>query len=230
MSNVDLKFFGDVQQALETESDRKEEIRLKVREFDRTARQLTAKLNLVHADPKGPVPEVAFDLLKDSVHGLAKLIPEHQFYKYCDLWSRSMQQAIFLVVFKYYLDTETLAPISVIEDAIGFKVDTDNTLNEFHIQLEDVLHSYISLINELSRLAVNAVTVGDYVRPLRLSRFVKDVSAGFQMLNLKNDMLRKRFDGIKYDVKKIEEVVYDITLRGLQEEGQAAKRPKLEDK
>lgn len=86
---------------------------------------------------------------------------------------------------------------------------------------------------------------------MRLSRFVKDVSAGFQMLNLKNDMLRKRyslddthgisfranlrpfcgrFDGIKYDVKKIEEVVYDITLRGLQEEGQAAKRPKLEDK
>lgn len=84
-----------------------------------------------------------------------------------------MQQAIFLVVFKYYLDTETLAPISVIEDAIGcrcrimnsktwkckfkltrhaaVKVDTDNTLNEFHIQLEDVLHSYISLINELVR-------------------------------------------------------------------------------
>lgn len=25
-----------------------------------------------------------------------------------------------------------------------------------------------------------------------------------------------RFDGIKYDIKKIEEVVYDITLRGLQ--------------
>jgi hypothetical protein len=24
-----------------------------------------------------------------------------------------------------------------------------------------------------------------------------------------------RFDGIKYEVKKIEEVVYDITLRGL---------------
>jgi hypothetical protein len=28
-------------------------------------------------------------------------------------------------------------------------------------------------------------------------------------------MLVYRFDSIKYDVKKIEEVVYDITLRGL---------------
>lgn len=27
--------------------------------------------------------------------------------------------------------------------------------------------------------------------------------------------IKNRFDGIKYDVKKIEEVVYDITLRGL---------------
>lgn len=35
------------------------------------------------------------------------------------------------------------------------------------------------------------------------------------MLNLKNDGLRKRFDALKYDVKKIEEVVYDIKIRGL---------------
>lgn len=33
--------------------------------------------------------------------------------------------------------------------AVVVKVDTDNSLNGFHIQLEDVLHSYISLINEL---------------------------------------------------------------------------------
>lgn len=34
-------------------------------------------------------------------------------------------------------------------------------------------------------------------------------------MNLKNDNLRKRFDALKYDVKKIEEVVYDLSLRGL---------------
>ena len=35
------------------------------------------------------------------------------------------------------------------------------------------------------------------------------------MLNLKNDNLRKKFDGIKYDLKKVEEVVYDLSIRGL---------------
>lgn len=36
-----------------------------------------------------------------------------------------------------------------------------------------------------------------------------------RLLNLKNDALRKRFDGLKYDVKRCEEVVYDLTIRGL---------------
>jgi hypothetical protein len=47
--------------------------------------------------------------------------------------------------------------------------------------------------------------MGDYERPLVISRFVKELSIAFQILNLKNDNLRKRFDSIKYDVKKIEE-------------------------
>jgi GMP synthase PP-ATPase subunit len=34
-------------------------------------------------------------------------------------------------------------------------------------------------------------------------------------LNLKNDILRKRSDGIKYKVKEVEDVVYDLSLRGL---------------
>lgn len=66
-----------------------------------------------------------------------------------------------------------------------------------------------------SRFATNSVTHGDYDRPLQISRFVSDLSSGFRLLNLKNDGLRKRFDALKYDVKKIEEVVYDISIRGL---------------
>lgn len=66
-----------------------------------------------------------------------------------------------------------------------------------------------------SRLARNSVTLGDYRRPLQISQFIKDVHAGFQILNLKNDALRKRSDGIKYRVKDVEDVVYDLSLRGL---------------
>jgi broad-specificity NMP kinase len=108
-----------------------------------------------------------------------------------------------------------------------------------------------------SRLAVNAVTLGNFDEPIKISIFVKDLFTGFSMvnsvalrpfpslnltfllqsnqLNLKNDTLRRRFDSLKYDIKKIEEgneatlfdfvdndssstmciVVYDVSLRKL---------------
>lgn len=69
-----------------------------------------------------------------------------------------------------------------------------------------------------ARLAVNSVTAGDYSRPLRISAFINELDSGFRLLNLKNDSLRKRYDGLKYDVKKIEEVVYDLSIRGLNKE------------
>ena len=50
---------------------------------------------------------------------------------------------------------------------------------------------------------------------MRIAKFVGDLDSGFRLLNLKNDSLRKRFDGLKYDLKKVEEVVYDVTIRGL---------------
>lgn len=59
------------------------------------------------------------------------------------------------------------------------------------------------------------MTYGNYSRPCEISKFVAELNAGFRLLNLKNDSLRKRFDALKYDVKKIEEVVYDLSIRGL---------------
>jgi hypothetical protein len=117
--------------------------------------------------------------------------------------------------------------------------------DHFKLTTEDYLHSVISLVNELvsilsflfvsialdrsltniiilylsprkqARLCPNSIVNSDFELPLRISKFSKEIHAGFGLLNLKNDSLRKRFDGMKYDIKKMEEVVYDISLRGL---------------
>lgn len=64
-------------------------------------------------------------------------------------------------------------------------------------------------------MTTNKVTLGDFEMAVRISSFVRDLHAGFQLLNLKNDILRKRVDSVKYDVKKVEDVVYDLSLRNL---------------
>ena len=85
----------------------------------------------------------------------------------------------------------------------------------FHFTIEEYLLSLTDFTPELARLATNAVTLGDFELPMTISAFVKDIFAGFQLLNLKNDILRKRADAVKYDVKRVEDVVYDLSLRGL---------------
>lgn len=85
----------------------------------------------------------------------------------------------------------------------------------FHITIEEYLLAMTDMTEELSRLAMNAVTLGDVELTVRISAFVKDLFAGFQLLNLKNDILRRKVDGVKYHVKKVEDVIYDLTLRNL---------------
>ncbi|GAB5588426.1 hypothetical protein Unana1_03326 [Umbelopsis nana] len=215
MTSLEHQVFEQIQLRLEEETARKDEIRQIVRELDRATRVQIATLNRVHADPTGPVPIVEFEPLREQLQALNNLVPETQYYKYCDLWRGTLQQILFLVAFSTYLKSERVPTIAEFEDALKLKVDINNELLGLHIPYEDVLQSFISVANELSRLAVNSVTSGDYERPRRISSFVKELMAGFQLLNLKNDNLRKRFDSLKYDLKRIEEVVYDVSLRGL---------------
>ncbi|KAL6084877.1 hypothetical protein STEG23_038017 [Scotinomys teguina] len=92
----------------------------------------------------------------------------------------------------------------------------------FHLDVEDYLSGVLILASELSRLSVNSVTAGDYSRPLHISTFINELDSGFRLLNLKNNSLRKCYDGLKYDVKKVEEVVYDLSIRGFNKETAAA--------
>lgn len=113
-----------------------------------------------------------------------------------------------------FLDQGALITLAEVGSFLSIPVNLKDT-DAFHVTIEDYLLALTGTIDELARLVVNAVTLGDFSRPLQISRFVKDVHAGFQLLNLKNDSLRRKSDGIKYAVKKVEDVVYDLSLRGL---------------
>ncbi|KAL1770982.1 translin isoform X1 [Sigmodon hispidus] len=121
--------------------------------------------------------------------------------------------------FVVYLETETLVTQETVTEILGIEPDREKG---FHLDVEDYLSGVLILASELSRLSVNSMTAGDYSRPLHISTFINELDSGFHLLNLKNDSLRKRYDGLKYDVKKVEEVVYDLSIRGFNKETAAA--------
>ncbi|KAJ2516503.1 Translin-1 [Coemansia sp. RSA 2049] len=219
---MDIQVFVDLQDTFDQESSLFDAIKEAVRELNKMCRIGAAKLSKAHSVAQSQTGEVLADIrpqinnIKQKFSALAELIKPVTFYKYHDMWTFAVQNACALVAFTIYLEHSRLATPDDIHELLGFNVNTANSdISEFVFTLEEYLHGTISLFSELSRLAVNAVIVGDVKRPQEISAFASELYAGFQLLNLKNDALRRRFDSIKYDIKKIEEVQYDLRVRGL---------------
>ncbi|KAJ2002845.1 Translin-1 [Coemansia thaxteri] len=219
---MDVQVFIDLQDRLDLESTLREDVKDAIKELNKTCRLASAKLAKAHSVPKSQTREIidavapSFQAIRKCISTLVGLVEPVAFYKYHDMWSNAVQNACALVVFAVYLDHARLATPEDIQEFLGCRVNTENNdIAEFVITLEEYLHALISLFSELSRLAVNSVIVNDIQRPQEISTFASDLYSGFQLLNLKNDSLRRRFDSIKYDIKKIEEVQYDLRVRGL---------------
>ncbi|XP_053687660.1 translin [Sabethes cyaneus] len=218
MQNIVVKdIFESFNDHLNKEQELREQIREIVREIDYAAKEATIVLQVIHSSLTD-VPtacsnaRVHFETCSNGYQRLAALIPAGQYYRYNDHWHFLTQRVVFLVALTVYLEKEDLVSRDAAAEILGMKT---KQADGFHLDIEDYLVGVLQMASELSRYATNSVTLGDYERPLKISKFVADVNSGFRLLNMKNDALRKRFDALKYDVKKIEEIVYDICIRGL---------------
>ncbi|KAH7407508.1 putative Translin-1 [Cadophora sp. MPI-SDFR-AT-0126] len=242
---VDPRIFEQLQAKIDDDAEVRDQIRAITQTLERQGRNAQSVLSRAHSTPAanlGPVLVAAEASIKEeaeSISKLAEISSSSPYYKYNGLWTRDVQNVVFSILFcgwlggmSSYVQAEqgkllTIEEVGAILNGMPFiyvaRSNADNPpvpvnlkdRDAFHITIEEYLQSLITLIEELSRLAINSVTLGDYQRPLQISQFVKDLHAGFQILNLKNDSLRRRSDSIKYNVKKIEDIVYDLSLRNL---------------
>jgi len=226
---VDPRIFEQLQTKIDDDAEVRDQIRAITQTLERQGRNAQSVLSRAHSTPAanlGSVLVAAEASIKEeveSINKLAAISSNSPYYKYNGLWTRDVQNVVFSILFcgwlggmSSYIKAEQGKLLTIEE--IGAILNVPVNLKDrdaFHITIEEYLQSLITLIEELARLAINSVTLGDYQRPLQISQFVKDLHAGFQILNLKNDSLRRRSDSIKYNVKKIEDIVYDLSLRNL---------------
>ncbi|XDG04248.1 hypothetical protein ABKA04_003863 [Annulohypoxylon sp. FPYF3050] len=185
--------------------------------------KLLPLLNQVEND--GIKPEI------QSIKELAQFTSKFPYYKYNGKWSRSVQNVVATILLTGWLGglgTEArpgeLGRLLSLEE-VGQILEVPVNLKDrdaFHITVEEYILALTDITEELSRLAMNSVTMGDIDLTVRISGFIKDLFAGFQLLNLKNDVVRRRVDSVKYHVKKVEDVIYDLSLRNLIPKHEAA--------
>ncbi|EGG16962.1 hypothetical protein DFA_07943 [Cavenderia fasciculata] len=147
-----------------------------------------------------------------NIAELKALINPLDYYKYRDHWKSHMSHLVFNLTFTYWLSTRKLLKIDEVNTLIGAQQSGNRDIS---VELEDYLIGLCNLTNEMSRYCVNCVIRQDYETPMLINTFINDIYAGFRLLNLKNDAIRKRFDSMKYDIKRLEEVVYDLSVRKL---------------
>jgi len=211
--------FLQFEAVLSLDQARREKIFECVRDLEKVVQKVLTTLQGIHMDTgRTEIPNICvnankfMDQIKGGYSELAKRVPSQEYYKYHDIWKFVTQRLTFAISLIKFLKTGQLASREFVAYQLGLQVQQSAG---FHLDLEDYLHGLLTLSSELARFAVNSATSGDYNRPLQISNFVNEINAGFRLLNFKNDSLRKRFDGLKYDLKKIEEVVYDLSIRGL---------------
>jgi predicted translin family RNA/ssDNA-binding protein len=215
-SSPDLeKQFEDFRVQLEESGSLRERIRAVAVEIESTTRLMQAGLLLVHQSR--PIPEILeksksrINILKDLYNKLAEVVHESpgHYYRYHGDWRNETQTVVSLLAFMHWLETGNLLMHTEAEEKLGL------TDSDFALDVEDYLVGLCFMSNEMPRYVVNQVTAGYYECPRKVLQFMTELHASFRMLNLRNDFLRKKFDSLKYDLRRVEEVFYDVKIRGL---------------
>lgn len=88
------------------------------------------------------------------------------------------------------------------------------TAEELGVEIDDhYLLGVCDLTGELVRRAVRSVTKEDYQVALSTKELLEDIYSELLKMDFKNNELRRKFDSIKYDLKKLEDIVYELKLR-----------------
>src|SRR3989338_5832731 len=107
------------------------------------------------------------------------------------------QEYVEAVSYLYYIKNQKLIPES-----------------ELRLDAESYLLGICDLTGELGRRVVNSVIKEDYEEFRRIKDIIINIYEEMQLFDLRNSELRKKVDGIKYEVKKVEDISLQLKLKG----------------
>lgn len=87
------------------------------------------------------------------------------------------------------------------------------TKKELGVDTDYYLLGIADLSGELVRKAILNATKGDYRSPLQAKELVSRIYAWLLQFDIRNGELRKKFDGIKYDLRKLEDLCFQLSQK-----------------
>lgn len=91
------------------------------------------------------------------------------------------------------------------------KIPTKDSLK---VSTDDYLMGLCDLTGELGRKAVNEAIKKNFKKTFEIKNLVEEIYGEFLKFNLRNSELRKKSDAIKWNLQKLEDLVFDIKIKG----------------
>ena len=182
--------FEKIKKEMESYDKEREGIILKTRQIIKLSKQIIYGLHR-----KENVDKLVQEIKKEiqTIKKIAKS-PESE---YENSYKQAMQEYVEAIAFYNFSKENRL-------------VDYD----ELDVLPEYYLLGLCDLTGELVREAVNSSIRGDFSRTEKIKDFVTELYGTLLQFDFRNGEIRKKFDGIKYDLKKLEDIMFDLKIKG----------------
>jgi predicted translin family RNA/ssDNA-binding protein len=179
------EIFAKLRKEIQQKDEQREELIVKSRPIIKSSKQA------IYALHRNEI-KAAEQFLKDAKKGLNALKPAD-----IGIYNAALQEYAEAATYFYYVTK-------------GILVDNE----EIKVDAENYLLGICDLTGELARRAVFCVVNEEYPDVEKIREFVTSIHEEFTEFELRNGELRKKADSIKWNLKKIEEILYDIKIRG----------------
>jgi predicted translin family RNA/ssDNA-binding protein len=188
---VDKKIFAKIRKEIVDRDALREQLIIESRPIIKSAKQAIYAL---HRDDIKEAKE-NLDQGKKDIEKLKKIVKKDPTLEYGS-YSAALQEYAEAITYYYYMTEDRL-------------VDNE----ELGIDGENYLLGLCDLTGELARRAVFSVVNERYSEVKKIKDFVSVIHDEFLEFELRNGELRKKSDSIKWNLKKIEETLYDLKIR-----------------
>ncbi|GAX76069.1 hypothetical protein CEUSTIGMA_g3512.t1 [Chlamydomonas eustigma] len=188
---IDEKDWLKVVGHLESFESNRDQLLKQSREIQKRCKQATYLLH------KGNILEAAVLLVETEALAAASqnLVAAHPSMREGAL-SFAMEEYVQALLYKLFLEEGRLAKCSEVP----------------LVEPEEYLAGVLNFTEELSRYAVHRATQRDTNAVQRCRELVDAVMGQFMQFDLRNSSLRRKYDGLKYTLKKLENTLYELSL------------------
>lgn len=186
---IDKKEFGQIGKELKEYDLQREEIIKKSREILKLSKRL---IYSVHRGNLKEADSLANESRKKKTI-IDKTAKKHNYLVYEGSYSEAMQEYAEAMCYYYFVKENKISS----RKSIGASA-------------ENYLMGICDLTGELVRKAVSLAVKRQYKEVEKIKFLIEEIYNEFLKFDLRNGQLRKKSDSIKYNLKRIEEIVYDL--------------------